>query len=186
MRAARVVAAGATGAVGYWLVVSGKLTLDLGVGRRTREIGPLVVEMAASPDTVFDVIAAPYLGRTPRALGGEIEVLERGTDMVVAAHRTPVAGGLVTTTVESVRFDRPRSVAFRLLRGPVPSVEETFTLSGDESCTRLVYRGELGTDLWGLGAWWGALVARSWVATVSASLTRIRTEAERRSKPHPQ
>jgi hypothetical protein len=181
VRAARLVVAGTGGALGYWLVVSGKLTLDIGVGRRIRPLGPLTLDVAADPETVFDVIAAPYLGRTPRALGREIEVLERGTDMVVVAHRTPVAGGLVTTTVESVRFDRPRSVAFRLLRGPVPSVSETFTLSGVGGSTRLEYTGELGTDWWAPGAWWGAVVARSWVATVAASLERIRTEAERRA-----
>jgi hypothetical protein len=181
VRAARVVVAGTGAALAYWLVVSGKLTLDIGVGRRTRRLGPLTVEVAADPETVFDVIAAPYLGRTPRALGGEIEVLERGTDIVVAAHRTPVAAGLVTTTVESVRFDRPRSVSFRLLRGPVPSVSETFTLTGGAGSTRLEYTGELGTDLWAPGAWWGTLVARTWVATVAASLERIRTEAERRA-----
>jgi hypothetical protein len=62
----------------------------------------LTVEVAADPDTVFDVIAGPYLGRTPTALSGEIQVLERGTDMVLAAHRTSVAGAFVATTVESV------------------------------------------------------------------------------------
>ena len=33
--------------------------------------------MAAPRDTVCDVIAEPYLGRTPRALADEIEVLDR-------------------------------------------------------------------------------------------------------------
>ena len=174
-------AAGAVGAAAYGLLATGKMTLDIGVGRRVRPLGPLTVTMAADPETVFDVIAAPYLGRTPRALGGEIEVLERGADMVVAAHRTPVAGGMVTTTVEAVRFDRPHSVAFRLLRGPVPHVTETFALEEHEGSTRLVYSGELGTDFWAPGAWWGDTVARTWVATVAASLERIRTEAERRA-----
>jgi hypothetical protein len=155
--------------------------LDTGVGRRLQPLGPLEVTMAAAPETVFDVIAAPYLGRTPRALSAEIEVLERGTDMVVAAHRTPLAGGLVTTTVESVRFERPRVVAFSLLRGPVPHVTETFVLDEQDGSTRLVYSGELGTDWWRAGAWWGAVVARTWVATVAASLERIRVEAERRA-----
>jgi hypothetical protein len=63
------------GAVGYRLVVSGQLTLDTGIGRRVRPLGPLTMVIAADPETVFDVIAAPYLGRTPRALRGEIEVL---------------------------------------------------------------------------------------------------------------
>jgi len=47
--------------------------------------------------------------------------------------------------------------------------------------TELLYSGELGTDLWTLGRLWGAAVARTWEATVAASLERIRTEAERRA-----
>jgi hypothetical protein len=180
----RVVAAAAAvgGIVTYGLTVSGSLTLDTGIGRRLRPLGPLTVPVAAGRETVFDVVAAPYLGRTPRALQREIEVLERSTDMVVAAHRTPVAGGLVTTTVESVRFERPDLVSFRLLRGPVPLVIETFRLDDDDGATRLEYSGELGTDFWAPGALWGALVARTWVATVAASLEKIRMEAERRAR----
>jgi len=173
----------AVGAVGYRLVVSGELTLDTGIGRRVRPLGPVTMRIAADPETVFDVIAAPYLGRTPRALQAEIEVLERAEEMVLAAHRTPVAGGLVTTTVETVRFDRPRTVAFRLVRGPVPHVVERFTLAAEAGSTRLDYTGELGTDFWSVGRLWGDLVARSWVATVEGSLQRIRAEAERRAKP---
>jgi hypothetical protein len=167
--------------VTYGLTVRGSLTLDTGIGRRLRPLGPLTVPIAAGRETVFDLIVAPYLGRTPRALQAEIEVLERSTDMVVAAHRTPVAGGLVTTTVESVRFERPDLVSFRLLRGPVPLVIETFRLDDDDGATRLEYSGELGTDFWAAGGLWGALVARTWVATVAASLEKIRAEAERRA-----
>lgn len=176
-----VVSAVLVGGSGYRLVVSGRLTLDVAIGRHVRPLGPLTVPIAADRETVFDVIAAPYLGRTPRALGGEIEVLERGADMVLAAHRTPVAGGMVTTTVETVRFDRPHSVAFRLLRGPVPHVVERFSLEEMSGSTRLEYTGEMGTDFWWLGRWWGELVARKWVATVQGSLDRIAAEAERRA-----
>jgi hypothetical protein len=182
MRKRAVAGAAAVGGIAtYGLTVSGSLTLDTGIGRRVRPLGPLTLPMAAGREVVFDVIAEPYLGRTPRALRGEIEVWERGTDMVVAAHRTPVAGGLVTTTVESVRFERPHLVAFRLLRGPVPLVTETFELADDDGATQLTYSGEMGTDFWGAGALWGALVARTWVATVAASLQKIRAEAERRA-----
>jgi uncharacterized protein YndB with AHSA1/START domain len=81
--------------------------------------GTVTVTIAAPRETVFDVIAAPYLGRTPRAMAQEIEVLERGSEMVLATHRTPVGWGMVASTIETVRFDRPETVAFRLLRGPV-------------------------------------------------------------------
>ncbi len=36
--------------------------------------------------------------------------------MMLAAHRTAVGGGLVTTTVETVRFERPVAAHFRLAR----------------------------------------------------------------------
>jgi len=174
-------AAAVTGAVGYRLVVGGKLTLDTGLGRRIRPLGPLTFTIAAPRETVFDVIAAPYLGRTPRALAEEIEVLERGRDMVLAAHRTPVGRKMVATTIETVRFDRPETVAFRLMRGPVPHVVERFTLHDDAGATRLDYLGELGTDFWQLGRWWGDQVAGKWEATVRGSLVRVRDEAERQA-----
>jgi hypothetical protein len=181
MRPFGIAAAALMGTVGYRLVVGGELTLDTGLGRRVRPLGPLTFTIGAPRETVFDVIAAPYLGRTPRAMAGEIEVLERGSDMVLAAHRTAVGSGTVATTVETVRFDRPETVAFRLLRGPVPHVVEQFRLHDDAGTTRLDYRGELGTDFWRLGSWWGDTVARKWEATVTASLARVRDEAERQA-----
>jgi len=176
-----LVAAAVAGGVGYRLVASGQLTLDTGIGRTLRPLGPIIVPMVAPCETVFDVIAAPYLGRTPRALGDEIEVLERGSDMVLAAHRTPVGAGIVTTTVETVRFERPETIDFRLVRGPVPHVVERFMLHPDGDVTRLEYTGELGADLWALGRWWADQVATKWEATVRSSLDRIKTEAERRT-----
>jgi hypothetical protein len=167
--------------VGYVLLVRGSLTLDLGLGRRLRPLGPMSVSIAAPRETVFDVIAAPYLGRTPRAMGAKLAVLERGSDMVLAAHFTRVGAGLTATTLETVRFERPQRVAFRLVRGPVPHVLETFELAQTEDGTELEYRGELGTDLWRLGSWWGELVARPWERTVAESLSGIRAEAERRA-----
>ena len=180
MRTLGLAAGALIGAAGYRLAVSGGLTVDTGLGRRTRPLGPLTFAIAAPPNAVFDVIASPYLERTPRAIAEEIEVLERGTDMVLAAHRTPVGWGIVATTIETVRFDRPETIAFRLLRGPVPHVAERFTLHDDAGATRLDYTGELGTDFWQLGRWWGDRVAHKWEATVRDSLGRVR-EAERRA-----
>ncbi len=171
---------GGGGALGlYSLVVRGALTLDLGVGRRTRPLGPQRVAIAAPRETVFDVIAGPYR-RTPRAMQYKLEVLERSDDMVLAAHHTPLAFRQRATTVETVRFEPPDRIAFRLVRGPVPYVVETFEfVSTADGGTELVYTGSLGTDLWALGAWWGDLVAKSWERTVAASLAGAREEAER-------
>jgi len=177
-------AAASLAGLGYRLVVSGELTLDTGLGRTIRPLGPLTVAVAASREIVFDVIAAPYLERTPRAMADEITVLERGSDMVLAAHRTSVGTRLVATTVETVRFTPPATVDFRLVRGPVPHVVERFTLHDDAGTTQLEYTGELGTDFWAVGHWWGNLVARKWEATVQSSIERIRVEAERRAAVH--
>ena len=175
------VAALAAAAGGYALVVSGALTLDVGAGRRTRPLGPIRVAIDAPRETVFDVVAAPYLGRTPRARAEKLRVLERSTDMVLAEHFTKTSFGLRATTLETVRFERPGRVAFRLVRGPVPHVTETFELRAVDGGSELEYTGELGTDLWRAGAMWGALVARSWEAAVRTSLDGIRAEAERRA-----
>src|ERR687887_278034 len=117
----------AAGAGGYVLVARGALTLDLGVGRRSRPLGPI-----------------------ERAMEGKLQVWERGSDMALAAHMT-TTGRLTTTTVESVRFERPHRISFRLLRGPVPHVVESYELRAVAAGTGFTYRGELGTDLWALG-----------------------------------
>jgi hypothetical protein len=133
--ALRAAVAGALLAAGAALVARAGLTLDIGVGRRLRPLGPIALHIAAPPELVFDVIAAPYLGRTPRALRGKLEVIERGTDLVLAAHFTPVAPGLRVTTIETVRFERPRRVTFRLVKGPVPHVVEQYELRASGSGT---------------------------------------------------
>jgi hypothetical protein len=165
-------------ALGYALIVRGDLTLDLGLGRRVRPLGPIKVRIAAPPETVFDVIAAPYVGKTPHAMQAKLEVLERGADMVLAAHHTKV-GPLTTTTVETVRFERPERISFRLLRGPVPHVLERFDLHRTAEGTELEYVGELGADLWRLGEWWADRVAGPWERTVEDSLEATRSESER-------
>jgi len=193
MRLSNVLAGAAalvgTGAACYVGLVTGRLSLDLGVGRRTRPLGPLVVDIAAPREVVYAAATAPYAERRPRAMAEKVQILERGDAMVLAAHRTPVGGGLVAVTVETVTFTPPERIGFRLVHGPVPYVAETFELEETAGGTRLTYTGELGTDLGALGQRWGDLVERSWVATVRRSLETIRAESERRTAgkptPHP-
>ena len=163
-------------------MVTGRLTLDLGIGRRTRPLGPIHLEIAAPRETVFAVAAAPYADRQPWALREKVEILERAGQMVLAAHRTPVGSGLTAVTVETVTLDPPNRMGFRLLRGPVPQVVETFAFDETADGTRFTYSGELGTDLWRLGQAWGDLVARSWVHAVCDSMAAIKTESERRAQ----
>ena len=179
--ARRAAVAGSLLAAGAALVARAGLTLDIGLGRRLRPLGPIAIDIAAPPDVVFDVIAAPYLGRTPRALRTKLDVIERGTDLVLAAHFTRIAPRLTVTTVETVRFERPHRISFRLVKGPVPHVLERYELRPSERGTAFEYSGELGTDLWALGAIWGDVVAPSWEQTVSTTLQSVRAEAERRA-----
>jgi hypothetical protein len=176
----RFAALGGLAAGVYALVVRGDLALDLRVGRRLRPLGPLTVSIAAPREVVFDVVATPYLGRTTRALGPKLRVVERTGDMALAEHFTPF-GPLTTRTLETVRFERPERVHFRLVRGPVPHVVEQFTLHETERGTELRYLGELGSDLWLAGRIWGFFVARRWNAAVRTSLANVKLEAERRA-----
>jgi CRP/FNR family transcriptional regulator, cyclic AMP receptor protein len=175
---ALVVAAAASVYIG---LVTGALTVDVGRGRRLRPLGPLTNDIAAERDIVFDLLAQPYLGRTTRAMQEKVRVLERGSDMVLAAHRTPVGARLTAVTVETVRFTAPARIDFRLVRGPVPHVVEEFTLTELPEGTRLRYRGELGTDGWAIGGWWGRIVGDRWQAAVAATFDSVKAEAERRA-----
>ena len=179
--AAVAAAALAAGTALYRSLLTGRVTLDLGVGRRTRALGPLSVDIAAPPETVF-AAAAPYAERRPRALMEKVHILERTDQMVLAAHHTPVGKHLTAVTVESVILDPPSRLTFRLVRGPVPYVVETFTLAPTLDGTRLTYSGELGTDLGRVGELWGNLVIHSWVAAVQTTLGAIKAESERRSR----
>jgi len=180
LAALAVIGTGAA-AAGFLGVVTGALPVDVGIGRRTRPLGPQVVDIQAQRAVVFDVVAQPYLGRPTRAMREKIRVLERGSDMVLAAHFTPVGRRLMATTVETVRFTRPERIDFRLVRGPVPAVVESFALVEHGAGTRLTYEGELSSDLWRLGERWGRTVARQWEKTVAISLASVQQEAERRA-----
>jgi hypothetical protein len=169
------------GGLAYLGTVTGSLVLDVGWGRRLRPLGPLSVQIAADRAAVYRLLTQPYLGRATRALADKVHVLDRGGDMVLAAHRTPIRGRLVAVTVETVTFVPDQRIGFRLVRGPVPYVVETFTLTDTETGCRLDYDGELGTDFAALGAWWGRLVASRWQATVDATMRTVKTEAERQA-----
>jgi hypothetical protein len=163
---------------GYVLLASGRLTIDTGWGRRTRVLGPQIVRIAAPREMVFDLVAVPYLSaKPPREIRDKVEVLERTGDMVLAAHRTK-AGPFITLTVETVAFHRPDGVEFRLVRGPVPLVTETFALHETGAGTELEYSGVMGTDGWVLGAAWGRVVARHWERAVAGSLDVLKSRAE--------
>lgn len=165
------------------LWVRGRLTLDLGWGRSTHALGPLVVEIAAPRELVFETIAGPYLGRTPKQMRDHLQVLAKGEEFALAAHYTAFRF-YTAETVEVVHFEPPDRVGFHHVRGPVPSAEEAFSLTEtDAGSTELEYSGEVGLDFWVLGR----LAAKTWVvpaweAEVASSLERIQGIAERRAE----
>lgn len=166
--------------IGAWL--TGRLTIDLGWGRTRHPLGPIDLMIDAPRAMVFDVVASPYLGRTPRELSDQLEVLERGSDLVVAAHHTRLSG-FTSTTVESVRFEAPQRISFRLLRGLAPSVTEEFTFEESDAGTVMGYRGELAMDFWILGRVAGRfLVKPTWENVVRRHLGDVKSLAEERAQ----
>jgi hypothetical protein len=130
---------------------------------------------------VFDVIAGPYVGRTPRVMRDKLEVWERSSDMALAAHMT-VTGRLTTTTVETGRSSARTTSPFRLLRGPVPRVAETYQLRPVDGGTGFTYARRVWVRACGRSAAGGAIASpRPWGRAVAGSLESIAAEAERRA-----
>jgi len=163
-----------------WMV-RGRLTLDARLGRTLHPLGPVAIEIDAPRELVYQQLSAPYLGRTPRRAAETLEVIERGSDMVIARHFSKVAF-LTSETVESVRFEAPERISFRHLRGPVPHAVETFELSEKNGRTRLVYSGELGIDFWVLGNLAGRYwVTPTWLGIVEQHLAEVKDQVEARA-----
>jgi uncharacterized protein YndB with AHSA1/START domain len=171
----------------FLLLAMGRLHLDLGWGRSLHQLGPITIRIAAPRELVFEIIAAPYLGRAPAGSG--IEVVARGDRLVVAAHHTKVHF-YTARTVEALEFEPPARVAFRHLTGPVPHAVEEFALEEVSDGTELRYAGELGIDFFVLGRIAGRYWVRpQWERVVREHLNDLRERAEqianRRHAPEP-
>jgi hypothetical protein len=164
----------------FLLLAMGRLHLDLGWGRSIHELGPITVGIGAPRELVFEIIAAPYTGRTPAESG--IEVLARGEDLVVATHHTRVHF-YTARTVEVIDFEPPTRVSFRHLTGPVPHAVEEFVLEESGGGTELRYGGELGIDFFILGRIAGRYWVRpQWERVVRDHLEDLRQRAEQLAK----
>lgn len=164
----------------FMLLAMGRLHLDLGWGRSLHELGPIQVRIAAPRKLVFEIVSAPYLGRSSGASG--VEVLARGADLVVAAHYTRVHF-YTARTVEAVEFGPPGKVRFTHLTGPVPHAVEEFALEQVDGATELRYRGEIGIDFFLLGRIAGRYWVRpQWERVVREHLDEVRRIAEQRAR----
>jgi hypothetical protein len=159
----------------FLAIAMGRAHLDLGFGRSFHQLGPIAATIRAPRELVFEIIAAPYLGRG--SVPG-IEVLARGERLVVARHETRVHFYTAQTT-EAIDFTPPTRVGFRHLSGPVPHALEEFALEETDAGTELRYGGEIGIDFFILGR----IAARYWVRpqwerVVSAHIEDLRQRAE--------
>jgi hypothetical protein len=162
----------------FLALAMGRLHLDLGVGRSLHQLGPITATIRAPRELVFELIAAPYLGRAPVT---GIEVLAGSDELVVARHRTRVHFYTAQTT-EAIDFTPPARVGFRHLGGPVPHALEEFVLEETDAGTELRYSGEIGIDFFILGR----IAARHWVRpqwerVVSAHIEDLTARAEARA-----
>jgi hypothetical protein len=66
------------------------------------------------------------VGGPTRAVADKVRILEKRTDIVLAARYTPVHPRLVPQTVETVGFTPPERIDFWLVRGAVPHLVEEF------------------------------------------------------------
>jgi hypothetical protein len=166
----------------FLLLAMGRLHLDLGWGRSVHDLGPIAIRIAAPRELVFEIVSAPYVGRTPAGSG--IDVIAKSDALVVAAHHTKVHF-YTARTVEVVEFEPPARVGFTHLTGPVPHAVEEFTLADVDGGTELRYGGELGIDFFALGR----IAARYWVRpqwerTVTDHLEDLKARAEARARAH--
>jgi hypothetical protein len=165
----------------FLALAMGRKHLDLGVGRSYHELGPTTVTIRAPRELVYEVISAPYLGRS-RAPG--LEILARSEHLAVARHHTKVHF-YTSQTTEVVGLTPPTRVSFRLLCGPVPHALEEFVLEQTDAGTELRYSGELGVDFFILGRIAGRRWVRpQWERVVSAHIEEVRGRAETRAARH--
>jgi len=163
----------------FLLLAMGRLSLDLGWGRSFHALGPITIRINAPRDLVFEMIKAPYTGRTPGGSG--IEVVARSDALVVAAHDTKVHF-YTARTVEVIEFKPPSRVGFRHLTGPVPYAVEQFALEASDGGTEIHYGGEVGIDFFVLGRLAGRYWVRpQWERTVREHLEDLKHRAEQRA-----
>jgi hypothetical protein len=167
----------AWGGAMFLALAMGRMHLDLGFGRSLHQLGPITTTIRAPRELVFDMISAPYLGRSPAAAAG-IEVLASTERLVVARHHTRVHFYTAQTT-EAVDFTPPSRIGFRHLTGPIPHALEEFVLEQTDAGTDLRYSGELGIDFFIFGRIAGRHWVRpQWERVVAAHIEDLKQRAE--------
>jgi hypothetical protein len=92
--------------------VTGALVIDTGWGRRLQPLGPISVDIAADRKSVYGLLIQPYFGGATHALADKVQVVERGSNVVLAAHRTPSAAGWSLSRWKRYGSHRPNASTF--------------------------------------------------------------------------
>ena len=100
VRTRQVLSLGVAATTARWAydrIVSGQLTLDLGWKRSIRSLGPLSVDVDAPGRDRVRRHRRAVPGRTTHAMAEKLQVVERGSDMVLAEHYTAVGSKRAVT-----------------------------------------------------------------------------------------
>jgi hypothetical protein len=108
------------------------------------DVGPIVAEIDAPVDLVFQMLAA--IGQGPVRPGESAEVLRRNGDELVCNFvttvRLPLGRARQVRTLEAVRLAPPDRIEYEHLDGPVRGLRESIVMESlGPRRTRLVYRG---------------------------------------------
>jgi hypothetical protein len=130
------------------------------------------IEVSAARELCFEVIAA----------GGK--VIEKRSPNHMIVEFTTEARGRQVRTVEDVVLDRPKSISYSWISGPLAQVEELIEL--DEVTvgrTRVTYQGSFASPPGPLGWLGGHLIVRpAFYRSVREHLAKAKDVAERRAR----
>ncbi|MEO7118886.1 MAG: hypothetical protein ABIZ34_07940 [Candidatus Limnocylindrales bacterium] len=110
----------------------------------TVEMGPVVAEMAAPPELVFQMLAA--IGQGAQEHGEKAELVEEDAQGLIFDFWTwialPLGRGRLMRTRERVRLCPPARIEYEHLDGPLRGLEEAIDVTAAAGTgTRLVYTG---------------------------------------------
>jgi len=145
----------------------------------SRPLPRLSVSIHARRELVFQLIAA--VGQGPDA--AHARVLERpAADRLIVEFTTRVLGRTVKT-LEEVGLHPPDRISYRLLRGPLPDVEEEFRLEPHEPGVVLSYSGTYQPNRGWLRALFDQMVVPPlYRRAVRQSMEQIKRAAEERQR----
>ncbi len=141
----------------------------------------LRLEIAAHPGLVYQIIAAAGRGQLPGHASHGARILEQpAPDRALVEFTTRVLLRQVVT-VEEVRFEPSERIHYRLVKGPLPAVEEEFRLDAHEAGAVLHYSGWFEPNAPLLRTWLDrVIVPRLYRRAVWHSMREIKAAAEAR------